>query len=152
MSAWTPDRVVRLRTLWKQGLSAAQVARDLQNGITRSAVLGKVHRLGLSLDREALPAPPAVRPAVRYSPAPVRPAAAIVQPVGAVERERPGRATILTVRKGDCRWPIGDPDDVRFSLCGCPATRGAFCDVHAARAYRPVQPTLESLMGLLRLA
>ncbi len=152
MSVWTPDRVVRLRTLWKQGLSAAQVARDLQNGITRSAVLGKVRRLGLSLNREALAAPVVVRPAVRCSPAPVRSAAAIVQSVSAVESERPGRATILTVRNGDCRWPIGDPDDARFSLCGCPATRGAFCDVHAARAYRSVQPTLESLIGLLRLS
>ncbi len=133
-------------------MSAAQVARDLQNGITRSAVLGKVHRLGLSLDREASPAPMTARPAARSSPAPVRPPAAILEPAVAVVRERRGRATILTVRKGDCRWPIGDPDDARFSLCGCPATRGAFCDVHAARAYRPVQPTLESLMGLLRLA
>jgi len=152
MSAWTPDRVVRLKTLWKQGLSAAQIAYDLQNGITRSAVLGKVYRLGLSLDRDAALAPAAVRPAARGSPASVQPGEAIVQPPAAVARERPGRATILTVRQGDCRWPIGDPGDARFSLCGCPATRGAFCDVHAARAYRPVPPTLESLMALLGLA
>lgn len=152
MSAWTPDRVVRLKTLWKQGLSAAQIARDLQNGITRSAVLGKVYRLGLSLDRDAAPASPPVRSAARGAPASLQPVAAIVQPLKAVARERAGRATILTVRQGDCRWPIGDPGDAWFSLCGCPATRGAFCDVHAARAYRPVQPTPESLMALLGLA
>lgn len=45
--AWTEDRVARLAKLWAEGLSASQIAADL-TGVTRNAVIGKVHRLGLS--------------------------------------------------------------------------------------------------------
>ena len=44
---WTEERVEQLRTLWTEGLSASQIARVL-GGVTRNAVIGKVHRLGLS--------------------------------------------------------------------------------------------------------
>lgn len=47
MSAWTDDRVETLTLLWKDGASASQIARDL-GGVTRNAVIGKIHRLGLS--------------------------------------------------------------------------------------------------------
>ena len=45
--AWTDERVERLKKLWTDGLSASQIAADL-GGVTRNAVIGKVHRLGLS--------------------------------------------------------------------------------------------------------
>ncbi|MEM8748707.1 MAG: GcrA family cell cycle regulator [Pseudomonadota bacterium] len=45
--SWTDDRVARLAKLWSEGLSASQIANDL-GGVTRNAVIGKVHRLGLS--------------------------------------------------------------------------------------------------------
>jgi GcrA cell cycle regulator len=44
---WTDERVERLKKLWADGLSASQIAGEL-GGITRNAVIGKVHRLGLS--------------------------------------------------------------------------------------------------------
>src|ERR1043166_1208640 len=44
---WTDDRVELLKRLWAEGLSASQIAGEL-GGITRNAVIGKVHRLGLS--------------------------------------------------------------------------------------------------------
>src|SRR5262245_40202895 len=44
---WTDERVERLKKLWSDGLSASQIAAEL-GGITRNAVIGKVHRLGLS--------------------------------------------------------------------------------------------------------
>ena len=43
---WTDDRVEQLKNLWTEGLSASQIARAL-GGVTRNAVIGKVHRLGL---------------------------------------------------------------------------------------------------------
>ena len=46
--AWTEDRVQTLTRLWRDGLSASQIARALAGGVTRNAVIGKVHRLGLS--------------------------------------------------------------------------------------------------------
>ena len=44
---WTDERVETLKRLWIDGLSASQIAAEL-GGITRNAVIGKVHRLGLS--------------------------------------------------------------------------------------------------------
>ena len=47
MQTWTDERVELLKKLWADGLSASQIAGEL-GGITRNAVIGKVHRLGLS--------------------------------------------------------------------------------------------------------
>src|SRR6202012_3798593 len=44
---WTEERIEALTKLWREGLSASQVARQL-GGISRSAVIGKVHRLGIA--------------------------------------------------------------------------------------------------------
>lgn len=59
--SWTDERVELLRKLWNQGLSASQIATELANGITRNAVIGKVHRLGLS-GRAKAPSSQAARP------------------------------------------------------------------------------------------
>jgi GcrA cell cycle regulator len=45
--SWTDDRVEVLKTMWGEGKSASQIAKEL-GGVTRNAVIGKVHRLGLS--------------------------------------------------------------------------------------------------------
>src|ERR1700737_1309177 len=47
LQTWTDERVELLKKLWGDGLSASQIAGEL-GGITRNAVIGKVHRLGLS--------------------------------------------------------------------------------------------------------
>ena len=46
--AWTSERVELLTTLWKSGNSASQIAHELGEGVSRNAVIGKIHRLGLS--------------------------------------------------------------------------------------------------------
>ena len=73
-SAWTEDRVGRLKTLWHEGQTAEQIARDLANGITRCAVLGKVYRMGLSAGRPERPVARTGRVGERGRPhgAPVR--------------------------------------------------------------------------------
>lgn len=45
--SWTDERVEILKTMWGEGKSASQIAKEL-GGVTRNAVIGKVHRLGLS--------------------------------------------------------------------------------------------------------
>src|SRR5438046_10120057 len=57
---WSEDRVEQLKKLWEAGLSASQIAAELGN-VTRNAVIGKVHRLGLS-GRAKSPASAAPRP------------------------------------------------------------------------------------------
>ncbi len=59
--AWSDERVELLKRMWGEGASASQIAKEL-GGVTRNAVIGKVHRLGLS-NRNAGPAPAAEDPA-----------------------------------------------------------------------------------------
>ncbi len=59
--SWTDERVEMLRKLWNDGLSASQVAAEIGAGITRNAVIGKIHRLGLA---QRAKTPMAARPRV----------------------------------------------------------------------------------------
>ncbi len=63
--AWTDERVATLKKLWMEGLSASQIAGELGEGVTRNAVIGKVHRLKLSgRAKPAASAPRARKPRV----------------------------------------------------------------------------------------
>lgn len=68
--SWTDDRVEILKKMWGEGQSASQIAKEL-GGVTRNAVIGKVHRLGLSNRNQGT----AAKPAAKEKPAP-KPAAA----------------------------------------------------------------------------
>ena len=154
---WTDERVEILKKLWLEGLSASQIAKQL-GGVTRNAVIGKVHRLGLS--GRATPSQP-TRPAFRAarSPRPVmsspaahrradapRPDAATrvaLRPVPYVEE--PGTATVLTLGAHMCKWPIGDPSTDSFTFCGRRSeAEGPYCPNHARIAYQPQQPRKRS--------
>src|ERR1700761_692630 len=109
---WSDDRVEQLKTLWTEGLSASQIARAL-GGVTRNAVIGKVHRLGPSRsDRPRLPMAPKV-PSVRSH----LPAAPVVEE-DPLTLEDGSHATVLTISDRMCRWPIGDPAATEFHFCG----------------------------------
>lgn len=158
-SAWTDERVDRLRTLWLEGRTADQIARELKNGISRSAVLGKVHRLGLSAGKPGR-APAASRPKTpraRVEPSATRPVKSASTGAPSLPAEctpdLPSRGmTILTVKRGQCRWPYGDPAHAGFSLCGRPVTRGAFCAGHAEVGFRTPPGSAPSLLSLAELA
>jgi GcrA cell cycle regulator len=70
--SWTDERIDLLQKLWLQGMSASRIARELADGLTRNAVIGKVYRLGLS-GRVKEPAAGGVQPLPK--PAPRAPAA-----------------------------------------------------------------------------
>src|SRR5690606_32424332 len=148
---WTDDRVAMLKKLWQDGLSASQIAKQL-GGVTRNAVIGKVHRLGLSgraapsqPARTTYKAPRAPRPVSQAPAAPRRvaaePAAAQQPAPRPVYRvEEPGSATVLTLGAHMCKWPIGDPSTESFTFCGRRASDGApYCQEHARVAYQPQQ-------------
>ncbi len=52
--SWTDERVETLKKMWAEGQSASQIAKEL-GGVTRNAVIGKVHRLGLSNRGASMP-------------------------------------------------------------------------------------------------
>src|SRR5690606_37886783 len=141
---WTDERVEQLKKLWSEGLSASQIAQKL-GGVTRNAVIGKVHRLGLS--GRATPSRPArrsVKPATarpaRTPPAvaAARPAAPPPAPVEAALLPSGEFATVLTLGAHICKWPTGDPDDHDFRFCGRRSEGGSpYCEAHARLAYQP---------------
>lgn len=161
--SWTDERVELLKKLWSDGLSASQVAAEL-GGVTRNAVIGKVHRLGLSgraktttnTQRARRPRNQSSRPARQTpaSPAPTIGATALktdTKPQVAPQpkaKEKPQldavvvpiskRASILTLTETTCKWPIGDPGDGDFHFCGCKSEAGSpYCEYHAEIAYQP---------------
>ena len=155
--SWTDERVELLRKLWLDGLSASQIAAELAHGITRNAVIGKVHRLGLS-GRVKAQAPAAPRQRTRSAaprPAP-RPSAPIARgnlavafrpmeapeplPMEDVVIPMSEMVTIMELREGMCRWPVGDPTTPEFRFCGSKgASVGPYCQHHARIAYQPAQ-------------
>lgn len=122
--AWTDERIKRLKELWDKGLSASQIASDLGEGVTRNAVIGKAHRMGLSSRPSPVKAEPASKP--RKSPPPRK-------------EKKPSRkyVTLLDLTERMCKWPIGHPGDDDFHFCGKPAAPGMpYCAEHCAMAYQ----------------
>ena len=149
--AWTDERVEQLKKLWSEGLSASQIAAKM-GGVTRNAVIGKVHRLGLS--GRATPARP------ERGRAGSEPAAASAAPFSGylsssesrTEAPEPDfieaallssgdKATVPTLQRGMCKWPIGDPASDEFHFCGQPTTGigKPYCAYHARLAFQPPQ-------------
>lgn len=145
--AWTDERVETLKKLWAEGLSAAQIANKI-GGVTRNAVIGKVHRLGLS--GRATPAKPqrgcapraverdketAAPPAPREDVKSVIPEPDFVAPL---VLESGDSATVATISNNMCKWPIGDPARDDFHFCGQTTLPGkSYCAYHARLAFQP---------------
>ncbi|MGD0633780.1 MAG: GcrA family cell cycle regulator [Beijerinckiaceae bacterium] len=167
--SWTDERVELLKKLWLDGLSASRIAAELAAGVTRNAVIGKVHRLGLSgREKAALPVSPArSRPKTApqspvRAPAPQQRAPAMpmrgntslamhqAAPVPLPQALRAmadvvvpmcEHVTIMELRESMCRWPMGDPTSADFRYCGgkTPAGEGPYCKIHSRMAYQPTQ-------------
>jgi len=84
--SWTDERVETLKKMWGEGQSASQIAKEL-GGVTRNAVIGKVHRLGLSNRTAGAPAAakpePKAKPAAPKAEAKPKPAKAAPEPEAA---------------------------------------------------------------------
>ena len=142
---WNDERIEALTKMWREGLSASQVARQL-GGVSRSAVIGKVHRLGIAgRDTPARPNLMGGRPAtriraaaggVRREPTP-RATLAPRPPVPHLVFEVAATATLQTLTSHACRWPIGEPDKDNFGFCGRLITGvGSYCVGHASMSVR----------------
>ena len=108
---WTPERTDRLKGLWRDGVSARDIAYKIGGDLTRNAVIGKANRLGLSggfgnnaktnLSKKS-PPPPKKAP----------------------------------IRK-KCQWPFGHPDEPDFCFCEKPTFQTRpYCQEHCLEAYR----------------
>jgi GcrA cell cycle regulator len=167
--SWTDERIERLKMLWGQGMTASQIADEL-TGVSRNAVIGKAHRLGL----EARPSPvragehaaPAEEPAP--APAPAAPPMPVMRSIGpgGFERQNPGeqqapstpapprrlvpakpaaeiagKTTLLDLNDKICKWPLGHPGEPDFHFCGSKVNPGfPYCVEHCGVAYQAQLP------------
>ena len=129
MSTWTPERIAESTRLWGEGLTTAEIGKVV--GVSKNAVVGKAHRLGLP----ARPSPirrnngnstPVSRPVAKAPPKPVRQIA-------------------LSTSGACCKWPFGHPGDADFHFCGSPAlVNKPYCPEHYQMAYLPARAKGES--------
>jgi GcrA cell cycle regulator len=151
---WSDDRVEQLKKLWEAGLSASQIAAELGN-VTRNAVIGKVHRLGLSgrakspssaapRQRKARPAQHMMRvqrPVSRGNTALAHAFEVEMEPDPiAYDNVVPmsQRLSLLELNEATCHWPIGDPSSSEFFFCGGKALVSLpYCAHHSRIAYQP---------------
>lgn len=151
--SWDDNRIELLKKLWSEGLSASQIAAEL-GGVTRNAVIGKVHRLGLSGRAKAKPASVSrsrkpVKTVARTGTVGIRGNLAVVTMYEAepeteiAPRENvvipiSRRISIMELREGVCRWPLGDPLQADFAYCGADCGQGRiYCEGHARVAFQP---------------
>jgi GcrA cell cycle regulator len=153
--AWNDERTELLKKLWGEGLSCSHIASRL-GGVSRNAVIGKVHRLGLSgrtttvrlksgrrakaaVERRRKQAPPKQigNPAFRALLA----AEPFVSTAEELVIPPEQRKTVDTLEECSCRWPIGDPQHAEFHFCGKQKVKGLpYCEFHARRAFCAADP------------
>ncbi len=139
---WTDERVELLKRLWADGDSASSIAKTLNCGFTKNAVLGKVHRLALPMRRPSTVGAASTRRArswtkpktttdPRYSHTP-RP------PTRVVDRPAPDdstRVTLLARQPHQCCWPLGGVKGPDTIMCGAPRDGDhSYCGFHVAVA------------------
>jgi GcrA cell cycle regulator len=149
---WTSERVALLKSCLGAGLSCSQIAREI--GATRNAVIGKMHRLGLSrfkdvfADRVARtgeakdPSRPKALPRKnwRLTVHAQREMLMAAYPGSAGQEmsvESPHKCSLLELSQAQCRWPISEPGAEDFAFCGNKSVDGlSYCVGHARIAYR----------------
>jgi GcrA cell cycle regulator len=151
---WTDERIALMARRWAEGASAQAIAQELGPGVSRCAVLGKIHRLGLprpevKLRREPEPGGSRRRPrsagtstlmaafaAFGLGPGPGQLDESSTHP-DAGKAFGPPRG-LLALSDATCRWPVGDPARSDFMFCGAaPLEARPYCLAHCRIAYRP---------------
>ena len=155
--AWTPELVKELKRLWNKGLTTVEIGNRI--GMSKNAVVGKAHRLGL----EGRPSPikrdkkVAVLEQASVNEAPQEntenfeelesssfPPEEILkgEPIVEMPKSKKGKrkgVQLVDLKPNSCRWPEGDPKDPDFCFCGKECVNGkVYCEEHCAVAYTGV--------------
>ena len=151
--AWTDERIAQLKAGWEGGMTASQIAEQLGEGVTRNAVIGKAHRLGLESRpspvkggddvAEVVVAAPVAAASPLPSPPPLPVAAALARPIAKkpVRTGKAAKTSLLDLSEKICKWPIGHPGDSDFHFCGKPSQAGfPYCTEHCLVAYQAQLP------------
>ncbi len=163
--AWDTERTERLLELHQEGKTAGEIGAEL--GVTRNAVIGKLHRMGMAKKRQAAPQP-------EPEPEQARPMSDETPPAAAESGDPDGEApadaesgdededadrnsievhrqtaknveqkslrlSLMELTSRTCKWPIGDPATDEFWFCGLPSQPGKpYCGAHNNLACQPI--------------
>jgi GcrA cell cycle regulator len=142
VATWTTERIEQLRNCVVTGLTCSQIAAEI--GVTRNAVIGKMHRLGLA-GRPPGGSPHGCAPRARNNPrrrllrliGTEAPSIVTDQATALMPIESTQPCSLLEIEHDKCHWPLGDPYDAAFAFCGNDAVTGfSYCVGHARMAYR----------------
>lgn len=140
VNPWTQERVEQLKTMWAAGLSAAQCAAKLGEGLTRNSIIGKVNRIGL-VGRQAKTRATQIasrhpkRVAPLKAPKPAAPTAEEILATSLPPDQSPCAVTLMQLTDTTCRWPIDAPDGP-LMYCGAKPTEDSpYCPRHGRLAY-----------------
>ncbi|AGA64144.1 hypothetical protein B488_01510 [Liberibacter crescens BT-1] len=158
--SWTEERVDKLKKFWSEGLSASQIAMQL-GGVSRNAVIGKVHRLAL-LGRNKAPADHGIRSlddtqeqsadslsAHSEDSLQKTDSKTVKEEVKEIESSEislldKGMVTscklkLTELTESTCKWPFGDPLKDDFYFCGCRVEASSvYCEYHTRIAYQQI--------------
>jgi GcrA cell cycle regulator len=168
MSEWTDKKIEKLKKFWEKGYSAAEIGKKLD--FSKNAIVGKVHRLGLSnrsspikaqsgasapASRAAVVKPakkPEKTPAAAFRPAKPEPVAKSGQKADSSARDKvvskikkPSVGiSMLELTNDLCCWPIDDVNSENFHFCGKKVFKNKpYCLEHCAVAYTNSSTPLE---------
>jgi GcrA cell cycle regulator len=144
---WTEDRVEMLAKLWEEGLSASAIAAQI-GGVTRNAVIGKVHRLGLA--GRIKPAATAIPPKTKKDGAGMvsgnlalkteeqpqaQESVMTLYPDNVIPMAQ--RVNLMGLKESTCRFPVGDPTSKDFYFCGGRSDINTpYCAFHSRITYQ----------------
>ena len=136
MSTWTPERIEEVTRLWGEGLTTAEIGKIV--GVSKNAVVGKAHRLGL-------PSRPSPIRRSRSNSATVK-ARTQIKP-----QEKIVQKVAISTSGASCMWPHGHPGEPGFHFCGSPSiVNKSYCPKHYQMAYLPARPRAESKPNQVR--
>ncbi len=150
MSYWNEQTEHTLTTMWMDGFSATMIAQKLGD-VSRSAVIGKVHRMGIKRSptckkkrfskkknkKKVVKAAKGMKIKKTRVARVLRPKfVAHPLPARRLDGDRP--VTLIHLTKNMCRWPYGDPQKTDFHYCGHTSQNGKpYCKAHQHIAHQP---------------
>ena len=122
-SVWNEEKLDKLKSLWDKGLPITKIGLEL--GVSRNAIAGKAHRLGLP--KRNSPISKSGDPRKNENKADIQ-----------TDKELPLKLLLRDVEwsRNRCCWPLGDPKLPGFSFCGTSIIPGRpYCEEHSKLAY-----------------